>query len=269
MKSLACRGGRDLPSHGRRSGEAHHAHVPMGHQRRPRRHAAAGDHVDDAVRHSGSGRGLREQQRRQGSDLRRFEHDGVARGDRGQDLPRGHLQRIVPRRDRADHPDRFAADAGRVVGGVLARRLALQIAGRAGEERHVVDRPGNVELGREFDRFARLPGFGACDVVGHLRELGSPSSQDGGTLARARRRPVRVGGLRGGDRVVDVVHRCFGAGGDHLTGGRIEHLVPFGRPAVQVAAADVQPGKVLVVHSRVQASVRTLRRMFSISSNSV
>ena len=89
---------------------------------------------------------LGEQQAGQRRELRRLEHDGVAGRDRRQDLPGGHLQRIVPRRDRPDHADRFAPDRGGVVGGVLRGRLALEVAGGAGEEGDVVDGARHVEL---------------------------------------------------------------------------------------------------------------------------
>ena len=72
--------------------------------------------------------------------LGRLEHDRVAGGDRREDLPAGHLQRVVPRRDGPDHPDRLPADQRGVVAGVLPGRLALEVAGGAGEERDVVDR---------------------------------------------------------------------------------------------------------------------------------
>ena len=37
-----------------------------------------------------------------------LEHHGAARGERRRDLERDLVQRIVPRRDRADHADRLA-----------------------------------------------------------------------------------------------------------------------------------------------------------------
>ena len=108
-----------------------------------------------------------------------------------QDLPGRHLQRVVPRGDRADHADRLAADVGGVVAGVLARGLALEVAGGAGEERDVVDGAGDVEVGGEPDRLAGLPRLGAGQVVGPLGEQGRepgaarPTARPGGALDQA------------------------------------------------------------------------------------
>ena len=52
-------------------------------------------------------------QRGQRGELGGLEHDGVAGGDGGQDLPGRHLQRVVPRGDRPDDADRLAADRSR------------------------------------------------------------------------------------------------------------------------------------------------------------
>ena len=84
--------------------------------------------------------GLGEHQRGQRGELARLEHDRVAGGDGRQDLPGRHLQRVVPRGDRPDDADRLAAYGRGVVRRVLAGGPALQGAGRAGEERRVVDR---------------------------------------------------------------------------------------------------------------------------------
>ncbi len=90
-------------------------------------------------------------------DLRRFEHDRVAGRDSRQHLPHRHLQRVVPGRDRADDAHRFAADHRGVIGVVLRRSQAVQDTRRAGEEDHIVDRTGNIELGGHAQCLACLP----------------------------------------------------------------------------------------------------------------
>ena len=76
----------------------------------PATRPGAGEDVDHAVRQAGVVRRLREHQRGQRRELRRLEHDGVAGSDRREDLPPGHLQRVVPGGDRTDDPDGLAAD---------------------------------------------------------------------------------------------------------------------------------------------------------------
>ena len=76
---------------------------------------------------AGLGERLGEEERGERGDLGRLEDDRVAGGDGRQDLPRGHLQRVVPGGDRADDADRLAADGRRVVG-VLGAGHAVEAA---------------------------------------------------------------------------------------------------------------------------------------------
>ena len=52
----------------------------------------------------------REDERVDRCDLRRLEHDGAAGGERVRDLGADLVQRVVPRRDAADHADRLPHD---------------------------------------------------------------------------------------------------------------------------------------------------------------
>ena len=81
-----------------------------------------------------------------GVSSRRLEHDGVAGGERGAELPRGHVERVVPRRDRTDDAERVAPEERRVLLDVLAGGAAFEEARAAGEEAPVVDREVHLEL---------------------------------------------------------------------------------------------------------------------------
>ena len=166
------------------AGERDHRDVGVRDQVLTGDRPAPGDDVDDARRDAGVVGGLGEHHRGQRRHLSRLEHDRVSGGDRRQDLPRRHLQRVVPRSDRADDADRLAPDDRGVVAAVLAGGPALEVAGGAGEEGGVVDRAGHVELGRQPDRLAGLP---ALDL-GELRRRGRRGS--------ARRRRARPTGRR-------------------------------------------------------------------------
>ena len=98
-------------------------------------------------------RELDEAQQRQRRLLGRLEDLDVAGGERRPHLPDRHHQRVVPRADAADDPDRLAPDHRRVALDVLAGRLALEVAGGAGEEAEVVGRERHL-VARRHERLA-------------------------------------------------------------------------------------------------------------------
>ena len=132
---------------------------------------APGDDVHDAGRQLGLLQDLGEQQRRERRRLGRLQHDGVAGGERGRDLPRGHQQREVPRDDLAGDAERRAAAAGeRVLELVGPARVVEEVRGG---ERHVdvarfldrlaaVDRLEHRELARALLQHAARCGRGTC-----------------------------------------------------------------------------------------------------------
>jgi ParB family chromosome partitioning protein len=103
----------------------------------------AGGHAfaRDRLQHAGRDdvlRELHEPQQRERRLLCGLQDLHVAGGERGAELPHRHHQRVVPRADAGDDPDRLAPDHRGVALDVLAGRLALEVAGRAGEETQVV-----------------------------------------------------------------------------------------------------------------------------------
>ena len=162
--------------------------------------ALAGHDVEHAGREDVGG-DLGEPQRAERRELRRLQHDGVARGERGAELPRRHVERVVPRRDRPDDAERVAAEERRVVLEVLARGAALEEAGAAGEEAPVVD--GEVHL--ELDDRARA--CRRCCISSRLMV-------------------VEVGLDRVGDLVQDLAARSRGVVAAHV----VERRRPRPRP---------------------------------------
>ena len=107
-------------------------------------------HLADAVHHvEHAGRAARfdeqfgEPQAAHRRLLGGLQHHGVAGGERGRDLPRGHQQRVVPRRDGADDAERLAQhqvhDAGFGV-----RDRAFDLVDAFGHEADGVDHRGQV-----------------------------------------------------------------------------------------------------------------------------
>ena len=106
---------RDQRAHRARAGEADGAHIGMLDQRRSRRRAGAADDVDHARRQARIDERLDEVvggERRVGGGL---DDAGVARDQRGKELPARNRHGEVPRRDEADHANRHAHAHGELV----------------------------------------------------------------------------------------------------------------------------------------------------------
>ncbi len=250
---LADRGG---------AGEGDHRDVRVRHQVLARDPARAGDDVDHAVRDAGQGAGPGEHQRGQRGQLGRLEDDGVAGRDRREDLPGGHLERVVPGRDRTDHADRLAPHVRGVVAGVLAGRLALQVAGGPGEEGRVVDGAGDVELGGELDRLAGLRGLHPGEVGGRVGEDGGQPGERLGAGTGGGTGPLRQRGPGGGHGLVDLSGGGQGELLDDASVGRVDDLegvtAPPALPARDVLRARAEVGQVhLVPPGSGGATVRT------------
>ena len=93
-----------------------------------------------------------------GRRVGRLEHHRVAGRERGRPLPDGHHRRVVPRRHRRADADRLAPDERGEAAHVLARRLALEHAGGAGEEADLVAHRRHLLVRRQL---RGLPVF--CD----------------------------------------------------------------------------------------------------------
>ena len=167
-----------------------------------------------------------------GVELCGLEDDGVAGGEGGQHLPHRHLQRVVPRRDRSDDADGLAPDAGGVVAGVLAGGLALEVAGRAGEEVDVVDAAGHVELagqprGLPVWLTSSATSSSACSAVSAAslastadRSAGVAPAQPGSAVRAAATAASTSAGVANASSVDDVAGRrvddlMTGAAGGH------------------------------------------------------
>ena len=165
-------------------------------------------------------RELHEAEQRERRLLGRLEDLDVAGRERRPHLPDGHHQRVVPRADAADDPERLAPDHRRVARDVLAGRLALEIARGAreeaevvGGERHLVARGHQRLADVDATRAARAPRRSprarrrAC--------AGAPSAPSASSSSHSGER-----GLRRLDRAVDVLRAAARHLGDRLAGRR-------------------------------------------------
>ena len=167
------------------------------------RGARAGDDVEDARREDVGG-DLAEDQRGQRRPSRRLEDDRVARREGRPDLPAGHHDRVVPRRDRGDHPDRLAPDHRGQAGRVLVDRLALHHPRATGEEAQVVDHDRDL-VDRGADRLAGVLRLEATELVAACLEGVGELEEHPAPLGRGRVLPGLEGRRGGVGGPVDVL----------------------------------------------------------------
>ena len=123
-------------------------------------------------------------------ELAGLEHDGVAGGQRGPELPGGHVERVVPRRDRGDDPERVTTDHRGVARLVLAGGLALEEAAGRGEEAPVVQGQVHLELD-DRDGLADVLALDRAQLVHVVLDGVGHRVQHLGALAGRAGRPVR------------------------------------------------------------------------------
>ena len=177
-----------------RAGQRDHVDVGVGDERRARRLAVAGDHVEHARREDAPPPARPACSVVSGVVSAGLSTIVLPAASAGPIFQIGHHQRVVPRRDLADDADRLAPDHRRVALDVLARRLALHAARGAGEEAQVVDHERDLVL---EEGVARLAGVGRLEVgelvgvlldrVGELRA--APASARRASSSTSRRTP--------------------------------------------------------------------------------
>ncbi len=151
--------------------------------------------------------------------LGRLQDDAVAGGERRRELPHRHQDGEVPRDDLADDAERLVevVGDGRLVD--LGERAFLR-ADAAGEVAEVIDGERQVGGHRLADRLAvvdRLDGGELGEV--RLHAVGD-LEQDGGAGGRRRLAPGVGGGVRGVERLLDVLGGRAGDLADDLAADR-------------------------------------------------
>ena len=165
---------------------------------------------------------LGQREGRQRRDLRRLEHDGAAGGERRGDLGDDLVQRVVPRRDRADDADRLLDDEG--VGDLLLEGVAREQLGVGPQHPH---RVADLHRLAERQRRAHLGGDEQRHLVGaRLERVGGRRQQRRAVGRRARGpAPRRRPGPRRPPR--RRPRRCPRARRDLLLGRRVDDRQPL------------------------------------------
>src|SRR5204863_3153739 len=154
-------------------------------------------------------------------------------------LPRGQVEREVPRHDGADHPDRLPQRVGEEVAGD-GERVARQLIRPARVIAHRLDRHRDVDLRLE-QRLAVVLGLDFGELLGALLEqVGEPVEQGapfaGGKLTPLLGVEAGPGGL---DRRIDLRFACLGDLGERLLGGGVGQAIALGRGPPLVADQEV------------------------------
>ena len=223
MGALHGAGGalQDLLASGDVTGEGHHAHQRVLHQRRPHALAPAADDVDDAAGEQLAGE-LRQAQGGERGLLGGLEHHRIAGGEHWGHLPSRHHQRIVPGGDTAHHTDGVAADHAGVPLDVLPRQRPLQAAGSAGEEAEAVHYRRQLVIEHRQIGFAAVEGFEGRELLGVALDGIGQAQQQGTAARRGGAAPLGEGALGAVHRPVHLLERGFRHGGYELPGGRVE-----------------------------------------------
>ncbi len=218
------------------AGDGDHAHLGMADQRVTDVAACAGQHVHHA-RGQDLGQDLGEGERRERGPSRWLEDDRVARGEGRPELPAGHVQRVVPGRDRGDDTDRVAADDRGVAGRELVGRKAVHDPSRAGEEAEQVGAHGDLVDGGA-DRLAGVRALQPAELVGPRIERVGDLEEQQRAILRGRLLPRRERRLGRVDRPIHVLGGARRDARDGLVVGRVHDLgrAPVG--GIHELAAD-------------------------------
>ncbi len=214
----ARRRGHDLAAGLQTTGEGDQVHLGCLGERRSHVGAGAQDQVGDPGGYAGLGERLHQPDRRRRGQLARLEHERVARGDRGRDLPGGLQEREVPRGDERAHADRLVDDAA----GDLGHARVDHPAGVGVGEVRVVTEDGDdvvdVDLGLD-QALAGVEGLEAGDLGLLGLELVGDPVEDAAPLGRGGLSPGTVveRPACGSDRCQGVVSGALRDGGDQRT----------------------------------------------------
>ena len=187
--------------------------------------AVTGDDVDHARRQLRLAEHVAEEQSGQRRRLGRLEHDGVARRERGSDLPREHQQREVP-------GDDLAGDAERLRRAV--RKGVLELVGPACVVEEVRGGERQVDVARLLDRLAAVQRLEHGELARALGEDAGDPEHVLRALGAGQLRPAPERFARRRDGVVHVGRaRLRDLGERLLVAGRDRREVLLGRRAIR------------------------------------
>ncbi|MNF77113.1 hypothetical protein D3C84_592510 [compost metagenome] len=212
--------------------------------------AAAGEHVEHAVRQAGLAVDLGQFEDGERGDFAGLEDHRVAGGQGRGGLPQGDLDRVVPGADAGNHAQRLAAgvDEAGVAQGDL---LAFDGGHQAGVILEHVGAGDDVDEARLRQRLAGVEGFQFGQLVVTFPEDIHRLAQDPRALHGGHRRPDLLPGARAGHGAVDVGLAGALHLGQHFTVGRVDAFEGDAAGRIDIAAADVELLFVESGHGRV------------------
>ena len=209
---------------------------------------AAGDHVDHPFGQELSA-DLGQAQRRKRGMLAGLEHDRIARGDHRSDLPAGHHQGVVPRRNADADPQRIAPQHRSEAGAVLTRRNPRNGPRGPGEEAKHVDRIADIDRLGGADRLAAIDRFERGEFIGQFLDAAGDPEHPQRTFLGRHPRPYGKPGLGRGYCTVDLCAAGTRNQCNLLARGRIEdrlwRFFAVKRTAGDELAAEFEHGVIL------------------------
>ena len=241
----------------------------MSGDRGPRGRTIAQHHVENARRDARADGQFGHEQGGIGRHLGRFQHHGIARSQGRPQLPTGHRDREIPRRDRADHTVRFIRDIAKVAVRHRRQRAAFLVR-KLGKEADLFSRHHDVACQHMRIGTRRTDRFKCCQRFGFGRHQIGPGAQGAGAVARLHPAPVRrpkrgAGGL---NRAVHHIRISAGDFTDDCTGGR-RHDVQR-RSASDIFSADkmrIGKGQIAGIIGKGHRAPRIARITYRIAGN--
>ncbi|ABA50512.1 hypothetical protein BURPS1710b_2316 [Burkholderia pseudomallei 1710b] len=225
----------DALARARRAGERHHVDIGVARERLADDGPVAAHEIEHAGGQPRVVNRLGEDERIERCDLGRLQRDRAARRERGRDLQRDLVERIVPGRDRRDDADRLAHDE-RIAHLLLEREGLGEFRIRA----PVVDRPADLDRTRQLDRHADFARDRLRELLAARLQVLGDLVQIAGALGGRRRGPAVERRARGRDGRFRVFGGAFGDAADHGLGAGVDHVDHALARARAPCTADVE-----------------------------
>ena len=233
--------GHDAPAGLQPAGEGDQVDPGVLGEQRARLGSGTEHQVADAGRQPGLLEQPHQVDARVRRQLARLEHEGVAGGQAGRDLPAGLEQRVVPGRDQPADAERLVDDPADHVGVAGVDHAAGVLGGGAAVVAEHRDHVGDVVLALD-QALAGVHRLGLGDRVGVSLEQVGGAQQEVAALAGRRRRPGSLveGAVGGVDRGRGVLGPGLVDLGDDLAVGRADDRAATAGERTHPRSVDVE-----------------------------
>ena len=201
----------NLFTHPRGAGKGDAIHIHVQRQGRSCFRAVARHHIEDTRRDTRGQGQFGQAQGRQRRFFAGLEHHGIARSQRGGNLPGGHDHGVVPRHDHTDHSHGLALNQGQCGAGGRCD-FVVDLVNRLAIPAYAIGRAVHVHRACKLQGFAHVKRFGQREFVGVREQLVGKLDHHALALGRTHAAPAPIfkGDAGGGNRGIDVSRAAAG-----------------------------------------------------------